>query len=82
MTGTHIRRSFNAGFGIRAPWKPSLPLESSEYKAAEPKSKEYTRLMKLRESREQSEQALGAFSEVVRMAEARHRLTLGRVLPR
>ena len=82
MTGTHIHRTYNAGFGFRSTWKPQLPADAVEYRVPRILSKGYNRIVQMRELRAQSERALDAFSEVVRMAEARHHLTLGRVLPR
>lgn len=62
-------------------WKPQLPLSSSEYDPASLLPKDLRRMnrrSKMRDAKKIDERCWDALGEVVRMAEARHNLSLGR----
>ena len=75
----HLKWAKKHYYSSSGHWKPNLDPSSDEYKP-----KHFTQRAKNREEKRRRQDAFercawGAMGEVVRMAEARHRISLGRV---
>ena len=83
LAGTHLNIHHNVNV-MRGTWDNRVypPSAPSAQRVPEPGSKTYNKIIQRKEWKKVSDSALGAFSEVVKIAEAQQGLILGRVKPR